>query len=347
MPSIPIQIRVFDPQTASEQEFAAYNTLHNRLRAEVWPEDPPIGVEERIRNLRTEMPYEEPHRWIACDGEDAFVGSGSVHLRVEGDNQHAVWFDAGVQPDHRRLGIGSAILARAARLARERGRRVLMTATDSMVPAGDPFLERLGATVGLTERVSQLALGELNRELVREWLARAPEAEFELGVWGTPYPEEALGSVATLKEAMNTAPRETLQLDDEQVTPELIRQADEALVKRKVERWTVYARHRESGEVAGYTEVYWSAERPANLQQGDTAVIPAYRGHGLGRWLKAAMVDKVLADRPAVRRIRTDNANSNAPMLKINVEMGFRPYKEWKIWQIDVGRLCEALTSVS
>src|SRR5205823_4216289 len=99
----------------------------------------------------------------------------------------------------RRQGIGSALLARSANLARERGRRMLMTATDSMVPAGDPFVERLGATVGLTERVSQLDLNDLDRGLIRAWLDRAPEADFELGFWGTPYPEEALPLVATLK----------------------------------------------------------------------------------------------------------------------------------------------------
>lgn len=37
------------------------------------------------------------------------------------------------------------------------------------------------------------------------------------------------------------------------------------------------------------------------------------------------MIEKVLADRPQVVRVRTGNADSNAPMHKINGAMGFPP----------------------
>ena len=55
-------------------------------------------------------------------------------------------------------------------------------------------------------------------------------------------------------------------------------------------------------------------------------MLPKYRGHGLGKWLKAAMLEKVLAERPAVKFVRTGNADENVPMLKINHALGFKPY---------------------
>ncbi len=46
------------------------------------------------------------------------------------------------------------------------------------------------------------------------------------------------------------------------------------------------------------------------------------------------MVEKILAELPEARYIRTENAGSNAPMLTINIKMGFRPAWENTIWQI-------------
>jgi GNAT superfamily N-acetyltransferase len=74
-----------------------------------------------------------------------------------------------------------------------------------------------------------------------------------------------------------------------------------------------------------------------------TAVYPEYRNKGLGRWLKAAMLDKVLKGRPQVKFVRTGNADSNAAMLKINNELGFRPYLANTLWQVEIDRVQEYL----
>ena len=97
---------------------------------------------------------------------------------------------------------------------------------------------------------------------------------------------------------------------------------------------------------AGMTEVTWHPSRPQILQQGMTGVLREYQGRGLGRWLKAAMLEMILRDRPEARVVRTGNADSNAPMLKINSELGFRPHESRYVWQVETARVLAYLESV-
>ncbi len=105
----------------------------------------------------------------------------------------------------------------------------------------------------------------------------------------------------------------------------------------------MYVRERSTGKFAGFTEVVWNQNRPQIVEQHGTAVFPQYRNHGLGRWLKAAMLDRVLRERPQVRFVRTGNADSNAAMLKINMELGFKPAFSMCMWQVELERVFDYL----
>ena len=105
----------------------------------------------------------------------------------------------------------------------------------------------------------------------------------------------------------------------------------------------MYAVDVRSGAFAGYTEIMWHPESAEVLGQGETGVLPDHRNKGEGRWLKAAMLERVLEQLPQARLIRTSNAASNEPMLKINHEMGFEPCKSFTAWQIDLPNAQEYL----
>ena len=82
---------------------------------------------------------------------------------------------------------------------------------------------------------------------------------------------------------------------------------------------------------------------PPLLADLDTAVVPAHRGHGLGRWIKSAMLVRLRAERPDVTEIETGNSTASQHMLAINQRLGFRPWQELNSWQGEVPELSARL----
>jgi GNAT superfamily N-acetyltransferase len=252
-------------------------------------------------------------------------------------------FGIEVAPEFRRKGIARDLLGLVAAATREYEKTLLITGTSGRVPAGAAFMERIGAERGLEEHTNQLDVAaDLDRRLLREWQERAREraADFELGWWDGPLSDGALPVMATLLTAiMNQMPRDNLKMEDTTLTAEHIREMEKGMIARGGERWVLYAREKATGGYAGLTEVFWHPNRPYLVNQGGTGVLPEYRNRGLGRWLKAAMLERVLAERPGLKFVRTGNADSNAAMLSINRALGFKPYDSHIAWQVETDRV--------
>ena len=97
---------------------------------------------------------------------------------------------------------------------------------------------------------------------------------------------------------MNTAPLEALDWDDERFTAEHWRAIEATNEARGFETWQLCARHDDSGELAGYTELTLPRLWPGAAWQEDTGVWPKHRERGLGRWLKAVNALRLLDERP-------------------------------------------------
>lgn len=338
---LPVTLLPFDLAGASEAEYAAWNRHSNRARAETLPDDPPIPLEEALARLRNIPPFVALRPWAgwSADGTEMRASVVVSFLKTE-ENRHLAQFEISVDPEYRRRGVGRALLRLAVGAARQEGRRLLMTGTNGNVPAGQAFLERIGAERGLEEHTNQLALAGLDRGLLARWQAegRARAAGFTVGSWDGPYPEDQLEAIAALNEVMNTAPREKLDMEDMHFTAEHLRQMEQGMVAAGTRRWTLYAAQAGAGRFAGFTEVFWNPNRPLVVSQGGTGVFPEFRGLGLGRWLKAAMLERVLKERPEAQFVRTGNADSNAVMLGINTALGFKPYLSHCVWQIETDK---------
>jgi len=88
-------------------------------------------------------------------------------------------------------------------------------------------------------------------------------------------------------------------------------------------------------EVAAVCDANWDARVPERVHQSFTAVAAPWRGKGLAKAVKAAMLLLVRDRQPGVTTFTTYNAQSNAPMLSINQQLGFRLHREECTYQLD------------
>ena len=344
MKSSELLLTQLDRTTASESELLALNAFENVIHSEVWSDAATIPLEQTIARLRSSPPYFQHDLWAIrrTDGGEILAIANALHFERD---RHLMYFDVSVLPEMRCKGVARRLLCPVAETAGRENRQLLQARTFSTVPAGEAFMGHLDARLGRTRHINQLEIARLDLDQLRAWHgAFRSNQSFEIGMWKGPYPEEDLVSMCALHQASsNPFEEETLKREDTKVTPDRLRQHEDSLQEDKVNRWTLYVRERETRSLVGYTEVLWSPFEPETLDQGMTCVLPEYRNHGLGRWIKAAMLLELVRERPAVRQVRTGNATTNAPMLKINHELGFRPRMTRKDWQVDLEQLSNYL----
>jgi mycothiol synthase len=342
-----LKLTIFNPKEANRVTWHSLNTFLNKIQAEALPDHPTISVDETKLIWESIPPVIERDAWIVQREGSApqIVALGYVDFMHTEENQHVAQAQISVLPEMRRMGLGTQLLAKITNRAQQNGRRLLIGEANENIPAGIAFIERLGAQIGLRIHIHRLEIANLDQHLLNDWQALAHQKAigFELGLWVGPYPEDQLPAMAAIKHAINQQPHDGLEIEDVNWTPEILRQIDETLVQRGIERWTIYVRESASGNLAGFTEVTWQPNNPEIIQQGDTAVLEEYRNRGLGRWLKSAMLVKIIHEKPMVKFVRTVNADSNAPMRRINEELGFKPYRASSVCQVEIEQINQYL----
>lgn len=328
MPAIPI------PLTApTAEDFRAWHRVQSAALAHDRPDEPVPAQDAVQAHLTAPGANSRLVLWLVRNTKEEAVATAALRLFSQPGRDHLAEVDMTVHPAHRRLGAGSRLLATVTEAARGAGCRSMVTEVTAGTP-GEGFLAARDFTPVLRLTWLRLALEETSDQIGR--LPDVPHAGYRLTAWEGVVPDELAAPFARARGGMADMPVGGLDLDEVVWDEARVRAAAEAVAARGEHLLTVAAVSETDGEVAGYTELVLPAGLSGRAQQYDTAVLPAHRGHGLGLWLKAAMLRRVRARFPRITEVEADNADDNRHMLAVNTALGFRPRLRTVKYQLDL-----------
>lgn len=319
---------------ATDDQFDQALALQQRTERSYDPTiRPTTATELRLYAAHDRTEANRHERFVLVDG-DRVRALGHVEFELDEANAHLASteiFGAAEDPEAGR-GMLTAILD----LVEADGRTSLL-GWGPQLPAEGAFWESVGSTLAYHERISVLDVAAVDADLMAAWIAQREEraADVELVRFVDRCPDELMDAWTASRSAMSDAPTEDLDLNDGQYDEEDVRD-DEAAHQALGHRMMHLLALTPQGEPCGHTTVLVNPHRPEASDQWDTVVLEAHRRRGIGRWLKAEMWRWLREAEPEVTRLGTGNAQSNDPMLAINVAMGYVPLCEFGAWQADV-----------
>jgi GNAT superfamily N-acetyltransferase len=328
-----VDLTWLDPKTLDERDIAGAAAMLEAARREDFPHRAAVTVSAHRVWLRHGWDGNPRLTALGRDKRGRVVGQVEVEL-PHWDNKHMGYLDVTVDPSRRRQGLGRQLLEAGVERIRAEG-RTLAQATSAAGSPGSDFLKVLGFEPAIEEVLRRQDLLDLDWDRMdREYGQARPHADgYELLRMPSETPDDLVEAVVRMTAAINDAPTEGLDIEDEVFSAERLRAFEKAERARGRRYYRVAARHIESGELAGHTMVGVEADQPGHAFQYDTSVLRAHRGHRLGLLLKLEMMRWLTDVEPQLRCVFTGNAASNAHMIGINELLGYRVFLRYVGWQ--------------
>ena len=246
-------------------------------------------------------------RWVArADGRIR----AAAEVRQQPHDRTIGFLRLHVAPTHRRRGIGTRLLAQV--LAEtERVQATVFTG-----PPGEPFVR--GWRVLLRLELHEQCL---DRDVIRRCqdLATRSHPNYQVVSWRNAAPEGHAPSFGRVMAHVLDAPGAALQMPSRSWDTAAVRAWEASMGPNLLVSALI---HLDEVVAATVTTVPDPATRAAD--QHDTAVLPAHRGRGLARWLKARQTLRLHELFPTVETVTVTVNRENAPMLAVNRAVGYR-----------------------
>jgi GNAT superfamily N-acetyltransferase len=323
-------------------DFIVACALANRVTQDILG-SPDFALEPAERLPLTKSPNRTNTAFVARRG-DEIIGWGLFDAAKNAAAKEC-FIEIAIDENHRRSGVGSAILDELIAAARADGKSDLharvFTRTDPLAPrmeaasgfgsvaandTGPAFARAHNFTLELVGQINRLAL-PVDPDVFAERVAVAKTGYvdgYELLHWRGRTPQEHLEGLAALYTAMSTAdPHGDLDVTEDVWDADRVLEKDEREAASPRSTLTAAARHVASGELVAFTtlDVPPEADRPVN--QWATLVVDAHRGKRLGLAVKLENLRQLMTDLPGHPSVTTINAEENSYMIAVNRSVGF------------------------
>ncbi|MFG3054563.1 GNAT family N-acetyltransferase [Kitasatospora sp. NPDC048239] len=272
--------------------------------------------------------------WLASDADGIPVGSAFLRLFTRPGQEHLAELDLQVHPAERRNRVGSTLLDAAVAAARRDGRRCVITQAEAGSPA-DRFLPARGFRTVLTLTFTRLPLAEADITALTGITEQAHPG-YRLASWEGTVPDGLAETFVASRHAMDDMPMGGTDFGTVTWDLDRVRAAAAAVEKRGNLLHTVVAIDESDGSIAGFTELVVPGDGKGDGQHYGTGVLPEHRGHGLGRWMKAASIRHARERHPDLGGLLTDTADNNPYMRHINDALGYAPTHTTFEYQLDL-----------
>jgi GNAT superfamily N-acetyltransferase len=319
-----LDLKWLDPQQLDRADVDGAVAVLEAARVQDYPHEAVPSVRGFTANLQLGWDGDPPVSAVTRDHSGRVVGVLEVTLPRR-DNKHLGFVEVTVDPVVRRQGLGTALFEAGVAYVQQQGRTVVMAEAFDL-PHAQPFAKALGLDAAMDEVKRRQDLVTLDRSLLdrERAVAEAAAPDYELVRLPAEVPDELLPAVVDMLSAINDAPNEELDIEDEVFSAERYRdfRAGQAAHGRRI--YQLAARHRATGVLAGHTVVGVDEQTPFYGHQYDTSVLRDHRGHRLGLLLKLGMVQWLAEAEPQLRTLDTWNTASNQHMIAVNEALGYR-----------------------
>lgn len=326
-------IRQISVPELTDAEIEPIVALVNVIRAERQPRSVEFSVGE-FRIFATGPGSVRRHH-LVTDAEDEPAAYLDLRYPDDGTNPSVLNISIGVLPKHRRKGIATALLGRAAQSARDLDRVTLAGEVSDTVPAAAKFIEAIGARKTLDMHHNVVGIADLDLEMLQRWQREGPDRApgYSVTVVEGMYPDDLLDGMAHLYLVLERDAPMPDGWEPRNWTGEFVKSWLENFLKG-IDAITAIAVEDASGTPVGMSQLGRRPTDETTWFVTTTMVDPEHRGRALGKWLKAAACLAALQRWPAAVWMETGNAFTNEPMLGINHAMGFQ--HEFTISEVDI-----------
>ncbi|OLD12865.1 MAG: hypothetical protein AUI97_05520 [Crenarchaeota archaeon 13_1_40CM_3_52_17] len=235
-----------------------------------------------------------------------------------------LWVDIWVDPQHQRKGIGNALYERLSQDFKVLGAVTSWTGVREDMPFPIKFAMNRGFHEKMRAWESRLNPATVNLLAFQKYLDKASQHRIHFVTLADEMSSDpaCYAKLHALVQAVSAdIPR------PEQFTPVSFEQWSAFEMKSPNLVPQGYMIAKDGDRYVGMSTVWKAQKDPKGLYQGLTGVVRDYRGRGIAVALKLKVIE--FARNNKYEKLKTWNDSTNAPMLGINVKLGFKREVGW------------------